>query len=1567
MTYLENGSTLTGTVTLSNGGLVLSSASGIQLLAGTPGVTTNKIYNVGGSLYFNGAALGGGSVTLTDDTTTNASYYPVMATTAGGSTLKTSSTKISFNPSNGYLSIDGGLTAAGPVEGSTFTATGGGFTADLLTLTNGQTPSSGDLSLKANAGNLYWNGTNLGGGISYATPVIRNKYITTSSSNSVASVSVTAGDYIIVMCEYANSLGTQACSDNASGGSNTYSHIGSGHYYSAAFTTLYVHYAKAKATETLTITTADGGNTAYRLGVVVVTGLADTSPLDTYAWSTTETAGSTHVGPSITTTNANDYLLTWWAQDYASVTAHVENGTGFTIQNQTTVTMYADKNVTSTGTYYQSITTTGSSTIEHSVIMAFKAAQATTTSMLNPMVNAGDMIIGGSGGNPLVLPKGTDTNVLTMVSGVPAWASAGASSSPMTTLGDTTYYSTTPTRLAGNTTTRQKQLVQTGTGTVSAAPQWVNTPAVIVTGMDSTGATDSTAAIDAVIAALPTNGGVIQIPDPGAGGHYKFNLVITKSGIRIIGPGMGPMSATVGDRSCRPYDTTKPVIQVGNDTVLVSGVSVEEFSLYGNSLGQYGLFFAGGAYKCTGKNLHIASFLTTHFAFTNADVVPCSFNTVYNLNVINGSTPGCIGILYEDKHTSGGGWTTACNIIGVNSTTSYGYSLVVDSCSSGAGYITGGDLQATVSGHGLVYKNTYANGANLSFQNVGIDGINTGNYAVAIVAQVGVDAQSNGSNNLANYGFLYGSLSTNDKTFIVAGTVATCSIAATSPTLTVSSAANLSPGRYVIVPGAGTSYTDFVAKIVSISGTTVTLDQTTVNASGNISALGVYTAGNVTIKYGDLTGSESKTNNRTVASTVNLFELYGKNGLNNNSGLLYQADGAGSVAPWTTSDFIFDTGTYDLNILTMMSPLVPSSITQSGTTVTVTCSSNHYLSIGDIFSISGALLKDGINGTWKVVSRPSSTVFTYTSTASFTGTITGTFLLRRAKQFAFTASTGTFDLPHTGLALQNQSGVVNSIIVHDVSSPNQYFGTADPTSGILNIWSGTGITTGDAFVFGSSSANKLKLTGNGVVKAAPSAAPSADASFGQLYFATADSKWHVMDTAGGDVIIGSGGSVTLTNDTTTNATYYPVVATTAGGSTLKTSSTQLSFNPSTGRVTTKALSIAGTGTSATPTAPVNVYDTVAGYLQTSIQNLSTNVAASSDYVATTDTGSDSAEFIDMGINNSTFTGSWGGPKDGYLYVNGGASGVGDLVIGTQQASTVVDINVGGGAASNRVVRFDSFGTQYTAIAAEPSTPAAGFANLYFKNIGGRVMPKWVGPAGVDTPFQAFLGMNSVCITTTGTGTSATTVCTTYGAGFTAGGTGTITYAQTTPATGSLKSRTRLSTLSAAATAGNLSYVKSTTVMCAAETGYFLVLRFGLDTMASGNRGFFGLWGSATALTNVDVVTVNTARIGLAFNLNTGNWQLVRGSGSATTAIDLGATFPLNTTDLMELILFCAPGSGTVSYRVTNMTTAATTSGDLTTNIPASTTYCAWHMWLCNNATAGIVKWSFKSAYLETDY
>ena len=51
-----------------NGNLQIANGNGLTLVAGTPSSTSNTLYNVGGSLYFNGSAVGGGAINLSDIT-----------------------------------------------------------------------------------------------------------------------------------------------------------------------------------------------------------------------------------------------------------------------------------------------------------------------------------------------------------------------------------------------------------------------------------------------------------------------------------------------------------------------------------------------------------------------------------------------------------------------------------------------------------------------------------------------------------------------------------------------------------------------------------------------------------------------------------------------------------------------------------------------------------------------------------------------------------------------------------------------------------------------------------------------------------------------------------------------------------------------------------------------------------------------------------------------------------------------------------------------------------------------------------------------------------------------------------------------------------------------------------------------------------------------------------------------------------------------------------------------------------------------------------------------------------
>jgi hypothetical protein len=69
-------------------------------------------------------------------------------------------------------------------------------------------------------------------------------------------------------------------------------------------------------------------------------------------------------------------------------------------------------------------------------------------------------------------------------------------------------------------------------------------------------------------------------------------------------------------------------------------------------------------------------------------------------------------------------------------------------------------------------------------------------------------------------------------------------------------------------------------------------------------------------------------------------------------------------------------------------------------------------------------------------------------------------------------------------------------------------------------------------------------------------------------------------------------------------------------------------------------------------------DSLNGPVELGVQNLSNGTAASSDLVATADTGTDTTHFVDVGINSSGYTGSIGGALDAYAFAQDGAFYVG---------------------------------------------------------------------------------------------------------------------------------------------------------------------------------------------------------------------------------------------------------------------------------------------------------------------
>src|SRR5574337_1977107 len=84
----------------------------------------------------------------------------------------------------------------------------------------------------------------------------------------------------------------------------------------------------------------------------------------------------------------------------------------------------------------------------NSVVVNISAAgtNAAAFDLLSPLTTAGDILI-YNGGHNVRVPVGSNGQILSVVSGLPAWVNPSAGSTPLTTKGDILGYSTTPTRV----------------------------------------------------------------------------------------------------------------------------------------------------------------------------------------------------------------------------------------------------------------------------------------------------------------------------------------------------------------------------------------------------------------------------------------------------------------------------------------------------------------------------------------------------------------------------------------------------------------------------------------------------------------------------------------------------------------------------------------------------------------------------------------------------------------------------------------------------------------------------------------------------------------------------------------------------------------------------------------------------------------------------------------------------------------------------------------------------------------------------------------------------------------
>jgi hypothetical protein len=273
----------------------------------------------------------------------------------------------------------------------------------------------------------------------------------------------------------------------------------------------------------------------------------------------------------------------------------------------------------------------------------------------------------------------------------------------------------------------------------------------------------------------------------------------------------------------------------------------------------------------------------------------------------------------------------------------------------------------------------------------------------------------------------------------------------------------------------------------------------------------------------------------------------------------------------------------------------------------------------------------------------------------------------------------------------------------------------------------------------------------------------------------------------------------------------------------------------------------------------------------------------------------------------------------------------------------------------------------------PGVPAAGQVTVFRREIGGRQLPGFVGPVGLNSALQPLLAQNKVGIwvppgnATTVPGVFGMSAATTTG----------FTVTARNVATTNLFTRMRRLGFVSATTAAAIGNFRAPagqfTTGNGTLGGFFFVIRFGISdaTLVAGARMFIGVRESLGAA-NIEPSTLTNC-IGIGHGAADTTFKLFSGGTVAQAPIDLGANFPVSTNaDVYELALFAPPGATVCSYQVTRLNTGHVATGLLNgtpgTQLPAATVLLAapWG-YRTNNATAAAVGIDVSSIYIETDF
>lgn len=286
-------------------------------------------------------------------------------------------------------------------------------------------------------------------------------------------------------------------------------------------------------------------------------------------------------------------------------------------------------------------------------------------------------------------------------------------------------------------------------------------------------------------------------------------------------------------------------------------------------------------------------------------------------------------------------------------------------------------------------------------------------------------------------------------------------------------------------------------------------------------------------------------------------------------------------------------------------------------------------------------------------------------------------------------------------------------------------------------------------------------------------------------------------------------------------------------------------------------------------------------------------------------------------------------------------------------------------------------SDYSAIA-DPSAPSTDTLRFYSKRVSGRMLPKWKGPSGLDTPFQPALFGNNVVLYMPNTGTTAgINLGTPWAVGTTIGHpaptAGAYTQMKRTTSTNVVTTQNQVLGVSSIASNSH-SFWRGN---AAGLGGFFFFARFGIETLTAGSpnatRLFVGLHSGTTSILASDTIPAISA-IGLWHDTTDGanviNLLTKNGTTSTKNALTGSPSTPYATGQAYDFFMYCKPADSVIYYRLDDLLTGITlVDSSVDTTIPAAGTFMGPVVGMSNgtaNTTASTVAIGVNRIYVESD-